>query len=158
MENNINPKKLVKNILTRLYEEESTLEISYRYICHDECDNNTTKNEALSNAQLIVLKTKFKGTILILLMDIFQSIYDNNYYKFIDNNEFFDNLNRPFRYNDIKNEDITNPDNFVKYMLFYNTLHNNEREKTNKNSVKFISENEIYSYISNVEYEYAHND
>ena len=42
-----NAKQLVRNILTRLYEDELEYETDYRFICHNEFDSNTTDFESL---------------------------------------------------------------------------------------------------------------
>ena len=151
-----NAKKLVKNIVKRLYENELEYETKYRFVCHNEFDSNTTKFEALSNARLIVVKTKLSGKILILLMRAFQCIYDKNYYPFFDDDIFCD-LECPFSYNDIKILNILDPENYVTYMAYFLNLYY-EEEQISKCGAKYVGENEIYDKLPTPNYSYAHRD
>src|SRR5258708_28142706 len=140
-------KSLVRNILKRLEEYEGKHDPKvnkYRYICHNEFDSNTSDFENLSNNRLLVVKTRLTGNILILLMDIFHAIYDDNYWRF-ESDEVFDDLQFPFKYEDVINIDISNPDNFGVYMSFYLNLKNDEEIK--ENIQKFIGENQIYESV-----------
>ena len=63
--------------------------------------NIVTDFDALSNVNKLVLTTNLEPVDVLLIMDIFQAIYDNNYYKF-DEYDFDDDLLLPFKYSDLK--------------------------------------------------------
>src|SRR5258708_15924140 len=152
-----NAKKLVKNILTRLCEDELTWDGPYRFVCHNEFDSNTTDFESLSNARLLPIKTKFRGNILILLTAIFQAIYDDNYWKFYDYEVFYD-IDSPFKYEELEKFNIVEPDNYPLYMAFFLNMNNEKEEISEKRGELFIGENEIHNELPKPDYKYAHND
>lgn len=83
-------KQLVKNILKHYINLENESPAEYHYYCHTEYDSNITTFEELSNANKIVLKSKINVKYIPIIMKIFQSIYDNNYWIFESFEDFID--------------------------------------------------------------------
>jgi hypothetical protein len=80
-------KELVKNILTHYKNKEETEEGEYLFFTHTEFDSNVTNFEGLSNENRIVLQSSLNKIDVLLIMRLFQSVYDDNYYWIEDINE-----------------------------------------------------------------------
>jgi hypothetical protein len=75
-------KELVKNILTHYKNKEDTEGGKYLFFTHTECDSNLTDFEGFSNENRIVLKSSLNKNDVLLIMRLFQSVYDDNYWVF----------------------------------------------------------------------------
>lgn len=115
-------KKLILNILNYYKEKEnSVLNKTYKYYANTEFDSNVTDFEALSNGNRLLLYTCLNPTDVFLLVQIFRSIYDNNYYYFKEIDGLCD-----YDTDVINNTDkeILNPKNFRLFLDTYATNHN----------------------------------
>lgn len=74
---------LIKQILAHYIELEKSCESNPTlYYTHTEWDSHVSEFEGLSNSNKIVLESKLDKKFIPGIMAIFQSIYDNNFWKF----------------------------------------------------------------------------
>lgn len=81
-------KELVKNILTHYKEKEEKEGGEKIFFTHDEYSSHVTEFEGLSNEKRIVLQSSLNKIDVLIIMRLFQNVYDDNYYRFEDTNEF----------------------------------------------------------------------
>ncbi len=101
--------EMMKSLLNKYIEKESTLDSEYKYYCHN-CGNPETEFQHLSNCNKIVLKTRLEPIYISTIMLLFESIYSNNYCDFEDESILYDWIQDKNLENEISIEKIQNYD------------------------------------------------
>jgi hypothetical protein len=150
---------LIKQILTHYIELEKSCESNPTlYYTHTEWDSHLTEFEGLSNSNKIVFESKLDKKFIPGIMGIFQSIYDNNFWKFEDTEWVEDCV-----YGDLDPSDPEYPsETFISTLIEYTTANSLSKwlevlDKFNSNeandnedndeSNQYIGSNKIWNYI-----------
>lgn len=150
--------EFLKSILEFLIIKETESKNTFKYYTHLEFDSNTTKFESLSNSNKIVLNSNLDDIGIYLVMILFQSIYDENYYKFEDLTEDsifqIDEMLFPFtRQNLTELEILKNPIQYIVMFYYYNRNIKSEKivkRKSEYGEIGYIEENYIYLEIPKI--------
>ena len=144
----MNSRLITKQILTEYVTIENHLTNNYQYYCHTEFDSQVDKFERLSNANAIVLKTKFNPKYVPIIMNLFHNIYTSNYWYFSEEGILDDS----FTGHDLLNEqrfDIlsSNNININEWMSYINELASKNTISTNRRKETFVKDEQIYTSI-----------
>jgi hypothetical protein len=79
---NNNIQSLILNMLNFYVQKENNLQTEYMYYTHSEYDTSLTEFEGLSNDKRIGIYTNLNKIDATIILQLFQSLYDNNYFLF----------------------------------------------------------------------------
>lgn len=161
MDNIQQQKELAKKILqeySKLEETRDTLDTyySYLYYCHTEFDSNVTEFEGLSNSNKIVVKSKLNSKYMPIVMQIFQNIYDNNYWRLSKSDtDGFISFAIEYDYFKLTKKELNRLNNydFNEWMNFLEKYSNQYKIRYNE-GIKSVDEERIYDEIPTIDTQY----
>ena len=141
---------LIKKIFAHYIELEKNSSNNILYYTHTEFDSNVTEFEGLCNSNKIVLATKLDKHHIPAIMQIFKSIYSNNFWIF-ETTVWVDIIYHD-KYNTDDVDSLMSYDNVNLWMQVFDKFNTDENE--NENDELDESNNNIYDHIPSVCSEY----
>lgn len=115
-------------------------------------NSNCTEFEKLSNGNFLVFKSKLEPILCLLIVNIFNSIYDDNYLKFENYEDLTSSPDSIFSWEDCIKMDLINSDNYMQFIMAYLCNNLDFKLKINNNNEKFIANVDVFNFQQNVKY------
>jgi hypothetical protein len=142
--------ELVKNILNQLESNgEFISEKEYKYYTNIKFGDDCTEFEELSNCDLLVLKCKLAPELALLIMRIFQAVYENDFSNF-ENYEYITSDRGSIMHTLYESYDYLDPNQHMEYLVAY--LYNNSDTQLEilDNGRKYIGNVNVYDSVPKI--------